>query len=162
MLKREWSLRSEFGGVPGNLDRRAGRAATACAASTNASHVFGRNGNALARARIDDRPHRGGGGVPAGGAEAAENRLPRRLLVDMKALRIELDEDPGAENRRQRPFGQATGDEHIQVVQRHVPKTHPHLAWARLGLGPLAQLQRRRPLEADEFQRTHVPKSIGW
>src|SRR5450631_493092 len=46
--------------------------------------------SAEAEVTVDDEPHRHGGGVPTAGDEPPERRPPRRLLVQMGRLRIEL------------------------------------------------------------------------
>src|SRR5262249_38952070 len=67
----------------------------------------------------------------------------------------------GAEDGWQRPLGQATRDEHVEVVEGHVAEADADLARARQCLWPLANLQRRRSVEADKFQGAHTPRVVG-
>src|SRR3954454_11802408 len=44
----------------------------------------------LAEIAVDHHAHQHRAGVPAGGAEASENRFPARILIDMERLWVEL------------------------------------------------------------------------
>jgi hypothetical protein len=52
-------------------------------------------------------------------------------------------------------------DEHVEVVEGHVAEANPNFAWARVGFGSLTELQRRRTVEADQFQRAHAQRVVG-
>ena len=86
--------------------------------------------------------------------------VTHRNAVDALAHRVHDAGAVRAEDRRQRSLGQAASDKHVEVVERHVAEAHPHLARAWPRLGPLAQLQRPRSLEADQFQNAHQHRVV--
>ena len=98
--------------------------------------------------------------LPARDDRVQDHLVAHPHAVDALADSVDHAGPVRAENGRQRSLGQASGDKHVEMVERHVAEAHPHLTGSRLRLGPLGQLQRVGSVETNQFQSAHVDRVV--
>ena len=62
-------------------------------------------------------------------------------VCDIVTHRVDDARAIGAENGRQRPLGQAAGDEHVQVVECRRFQPHSYFTSAWIGLGAVGDVE---------------------